>query len=215
MTAGPPIRACARECRVLVTGFGAFPGAPFNPTTRLAQDLVAVRRPGLANVVRIAHVFETSYTAVEQGLPALFAEVRPNVVLLFGLAMRTPYLRVETRARNRRSPVFADARGCHPACDLITPGASRTMRGNAPHHRLATAARAAGVPVRLSFDAGSYLCNYVYWRALELTIRNKPLVQFVHVPLVRHRAEGGGITFDDLIRVGVEMLMILAAVARD
>src|SRR5207253_1411523 len=91
---------------VLLTGFGPFPGAPFNPTAGLAQRLAARRRPAFADVSRIAHVFETSYAAVERELPALLKRVRPDVVLLFGVATRSKYLRIETRARNARSPLF-------------------------------------------------------------------------------------------------------------
>ena len=209
------IRSGIRGCRVLITGFGAFPGVRFNPTAPLAAELAAVRRPGLENAARIAHVFETSYAAVEQALPAVLADVRPHVVLLFGLATRTPFLRIETRALNRRSTLFADVRGCRPTNVAITPRAPVVMRGNAPHQRLAVAARRAGVEAQLSCNAGGYLCNYIYWRALELTA-GQPLVQFVHVPSVRWEpaAQPRAMTLDDLTRAGTEMLMVLIAAAR-
>jgi pyroglutamyl-peptidase len=45
------------------------------------------------------------------------------------------------------------------------------------------AMRASGIPARLSRDAGRYVCNYAYWRALTLAGRKGgPLVQFIHVP---------------------------------
>jgi pyroglutamyl-peptidase len=212
----PPICSGVHGCRVLITGFGPFPGVRFNPTARVAAALAAVRRPGLENVVRVAHVFQTSYGAVERALPALLAEVRPDVILLFGLATRTPYLRIETRALNRRSALFADAWGRRPTDGPITPRAPIAVRGNAPHQQLAMAARRAGVPVRLSYDAGAYLCNYVYWRALELTA-GQPLVQFVHVPPVRRepRRMPRAMTLDDLTRAGTNMLMVLVAAARN
>ena len=213
----PYMRSGVRGCRVLITGFGAFPGVHFNPTARLAAALAAVRRPGLEDVLRIAHVFETSYAAVEQALPAVLADVRPDVVLLFGLATRTPFLRIETRALNRRSALFADVRGCHPMNVAITPRAPVALRGNAPHQRLAIAARRAGVEAQLSHNAGRYLCNYIYWRALELTA-GQPLVQFVHVPGVRcepaRMAQPRSTTLDDLTRAGTEILMVLIAAAR-
>jgi pyroglutamyl-peptidase len=210
-----PIRSDVYRCRVLITGFGPFPGVRFNPTGRLAAALAAVRRPGLENVVRIAHVFQTSYAAVERALPALLAEARPDVILLFGLATRTPYVRIETRALNRRSALFADVRGCRPREGAITPRAPVAVRGNAPHQRLAIAVHRAGVTVRLSHNAGAYLCNYVYWRALELT-GSKPLVQFVHVPPVRREPcrMPRAMTLDDLTRAGTKMLLVLVAAAR-
>src|SRR5437879_8416126 len=100
---------------VLITGFGAFAGAPFNPTTALPMRLARRRRPALANVRRVAHVFRTSYAAVDQELPALIARARPDVVLLFGVATRTPHLRIETHARNACSVLLADVGGRRPA----------------------------------------------------------------------------------------------------
>ena len=64
------------------------------------QRLARLRRPALADVTLIAHVFATSYAAVERELPALIARHKPDALLMFGLAPRAKLLRVETRARN-------------------------------------------------------------------------------------------------------------------
>ena len=88
---------------ILITGFGRFPGAPFNPSGPLARALGKRRRPAFAALQRVVHVFETSYAAVDRDLPRLIAAHKPDIVLMFGLAGRTAYLRVETRARNALS----------------------------------------------------------------------------------------------------------------
>ena len=85
---------------VLVTGFGPFPGAPFNPTERLVTRLARLRRPATADAKIVSHIFTTSYAAVDEELPKLIAKHRPDALLMFGLATRTKTLRVETRARN-------------------------------------------------------------------------------------------------------------------
>jgi pyroglutamyl-peptidase len=198
---------------VLITGFGPFPGAPFNPTGPLVQRLAARRRPALAGVTRIAHVFRTSYAAVDAELPALIARHRPDVVLLFGLAARTRYLRVETLARNAVSAVVPDVGGRVLRTACIKPGGPVALEGRAPFQRLAQAARVARVPVRLSRNAGSYLCNYLYWSALAHRSRDRgPLVVFVHVPLVRRPGAGRAkhaLTLDDLVRAGEAILLAL------
>jgi pyroglutamyl-peptidase len=204
---------------ILVTGFGPFPGAAFNPTGRLVIELLRRRRPALAGSRLIGHVFRTSYAAVDAELPDLIARHRPHVLLMFGLAARTPYLRIETRARNRRSLLFADVAGHLPATAAIRPGAGATLAGRAPFARLLTTARAARVPVRLSCDAGRYLCNYAYRQALELEPA-RPRVVFVHVPKVRHgpiprrRAKQRTVAFADLIRAGEAILLALIAGVR-
>jgi pyroglutamyl-peptidase len=171
--------------RVLLVGFGPFPGAPRNPSAVLVKRLASRRRPALAGTVRTAHVFATTYAAVDNELPRLFAG-NPDIVLMFGLAARRRHLCIETQARNTRSILFPDVRGYRPARGVIASGEPAALRGGAPFARLLAAARAARMPSRLSRDAGRYVCNYSYWRALALAGRGRgPLVQFIHIPRIR------------------------------
>jgi pyroglutamyl-peptidase len=169
--------------RVLITGFGPFPGAPFNPSAALAKALARRRRPALAGIERATHVFATTYASVDRELPKLFAQ-KPDVVLLFGVAGRRRHICIETRARNAVSLLFPDASGRRQQHGVIVLRGPAALKGNVPFASLAGATRGHAFPARLSRDAGSYLCNYVYWRALEQVRGSRPLVQFVHVPLV-------------------------------
>ena len=167
--------------RILITGFGPFPGAPFNPSAALAKALARRRRPALAGVERSTHIFATTYASVDRDLPKLFAQ-KPDVVLMFGVAGRRRQLCIETRARNAVSLLFPDASRHRPRLGVIKLHGPAILTGNAPFARLAGA---AGPGARLSRDADRYLCNYVYWRALEQVRGTRPLVQFVHIPPVR------------------------------
>lgn len=71
---------------ILVTGFGPFPGAPFNPTGPLVKRLARLRRPALADVTIVPHIFSTSYAAVDRDLPKLIAKHRPDILLKIGRA---------------------------------------------------------------------------------------------------------------------------------
>jgi pyroglutamyl-peptidase len=190
---------------VLITGFGPFPGAPFNPSGGLALALAKRRQREFAGVRRIAHVFETSYAAVDRDLPRLLRQHRPDIVLMFGLAARTPFVRIETRARNAASMLFPDVDGRVLRESAIAPNAPASLTARAPFARLLAAARATRANVRLSRDAGDYLCNYAYWRALEAS-RSGTLVQFIHVPLGR---PGGNV-----LRAGEAILLALLAARR-
>jgi pyroglutamyl-peptidase len=171
--------------RVLLVGFGPFPGALRNPSAVLVKRLASRRRPALAAAIRTRHIFATAYAAIDSELPKWLAS-KPDIVLMFGLAGRRPQLCIETRARNVRSILFPDVRGYWPARGVIVPGGPAALRGNAPFAPLLAAARATRMPARLSRDAGRYVCNYSYWRALELAGRgNHPLVAFIHIPRVR------------------------------
>ena len=169
---------------ILITGFGRFPGAPFNPSGPLARAVATRRRPAFADIKRVVHIFKTSYAAVDRDLPKLIARHKPDLILMFGLAGRTPQVRIETRARNAISDLFPDVTGFRPKAHAIAPGKG-AARGRAPFARLLAASRATRTPSRLSRDAGRYLCNYVYWRGLEAASRSgTPLAQFIHIPWV-------------------------------
>ena len=169
---------------ILITGFGRFPGAPFNPSGLMATCLVHRRRPGFAATRRIAHVFATRYDAVDRELSALLKQEKPDIVVMFGVATRSHRVRIEERARNRIA-MFPDAGGHRPVTRTIAPHRD-AQRNPLPVTRLVKAARTAGVVAAPSRNAGAYLCNYVYWRALEAAAGpdGPGLVVFVHVPPV-------------------------------
>jgi pyroglutamyl-peptidase len=202
--------------KVLLTGFGRFPGAPANPTTPLVTRLArAGRRRGLDCV---AHVFATHYATVDRELPALIAEHRPDAVLMFGLAGRRRHVCIELLARNRKSTIFPDAGGTLPSRAAIAAGAPSSARGHAPFSRLLGAARTTRVATRMSRDAGKYLCNYIYWRALEAAVKpdGPHRAVFIHVPPVgkpfrpRGRTKRRQFTPDQLFRAGKAILLALS-----
>ena len=131
---------------ILITGFGRFPGAPYNPSGPLARAVARRRRPAFADVQRIVHIFETSYAAVDRDLPKLLARHKPDIVLMFGLAGRTPQVRIETRARNAKSILFPDVTGYRPDDRAIVAGAPPAARPRPvrpPARRRAVEPRAA------------------------------------------------------------------------
>ncbi len=178
---------------VLVTGFGPFPGAPINPTEQIVRRLARMRR--LRGYRIAAHVFTTSYDAVDRELPRLIAKHHPRIVILFGLAANTPHLRVETLAHNEITRQHVDATGKVPANGAIRLARAAATQGRAPFTRLVNAARAAGVKAQRSQDAGRYVCNYIYWRAIEAS--RKPggpaRVVFVHAPELRSGKSRSGL----------------------
>ncbi|HEX3504760.1 MAG TPA: pyroglutamyl-peptidase I [Xanthobacteraceae bacterium] len=200
--------------RVLITGFGPFPGAPFNPSARLVKALLRRRRPALDGLEIGTHVFATSYAAVDRELPKLLAQ-QPDVVLLFGVAGRRRHLCIETRARNAVSLLFPDADRRKLPQGIIALGSPMSRKGDAPFMRLLAAARGR-FPARLSRDAGTYLCNYVYWQALQRADEGRPLVQFVHIPPLRKtvRRSGKDASFAQLVRAAESVLIALIAASR-
>ena len=54
--------------------------------------------------------FPVTYKAVDRELPLAAGEtIKPQALLMFGLASRTGYVRIETRARNAVTMLWPDA----------------------------------------------------------------------------------------------------------
>ncbi|HVY00847.1 MAG TPA: pyroglutamyl-peptidase I [Pseudorhodoplanes sp.] len=203
---------------VLVTGFGRFPGAPFNPSAPLAEKLVRLRRPAFSDMRLLAHVFPTSYAAVDRDLPRLLAEHRPDILLMFGVAPKSRRVRIETVARNLLSR-FPDAARFSPARRRIADSSLNRLRNPFPAMRLLAAARTRPCRAVLSANAGRYLCNYIYWRALESAARTgfPKLAAFVHIPPVRRSGRRGGKALPcaaDLLRTAEAILAALIGAAK-
>jgi pyroglutamyl-peptidase len=211
----------SNKLRILVTGFGPFPGAPHNPTQPLVARLLRLRRPALGDVELSGHIFPVTYTAIDRELPQLLAKHRPQALLMFGLADRTRFVRIETRARNAVTMLWPDADRTRARKGSIAGCADALMFG--PHAaKLLRAAEGTGIDARASRDAGSYLCNYLSWRAIEATDKGDgpALAAFVHIPhLARGDApqrKGGArrITLDELVDAGEAMLLEMVKATR-
>jgi pyroglutamyl-peptidase len=209
----------SQKLRLLLTGFGAFPGAPYNPTQPLVARLARLRRPALDEVEISSHIFPVTYAAVDQQLPEVLAAQKPDALLMFGLASRTSYLRIETRARNAVTMLWPDAANTRSSKRGIAGHADAMQFG--PHTaRLLRAARLTGIDARASRDAGAYLCNYLSWRAIENVKAGGPqLAAFIHIPLLARsgavRRKGAPrITLEELVDAGEAMLMEMVRLAR-
>jgi pyroglutamyl-peptidase len=208
------------KLRILVTGFGPFPGAPYNPTQPLVARLLRLRRPAFTDVGFSGHIFPVTYKAVDRELPLVLAEHRPHALMMFGLASRTAHVRIETRARNAVTMLWPDAAQTRSRKGSIAGGADAKMFG--PHTaKLLRAAVGTGLDARASRDAGSYLCNYLSWRAIEaLDADSGPrLAAFVHIPLLARdgasRRKGmPRITLEELVDAGEAMLLEMVRLAR-
>src|ERR1700759_548892 len=185
----------------------------------LVERLLRLRRPAFDDVDPPSHIFHVTYATVDRELPGLLKTHRPHALLMFGRAARTPYLRIETRARNAITTIWPDADGTRIRKGSIAGGEDALTFG--PHTaKLLRAALATGIDARASRDAGSYLCNYLGWRAIEATQRDDGphLAAFIHVPPLARDGTArvrGGITLETLVDAGEAMLGELIKLTRN
>ena len=149
---------------------------PRNPSASLARAVAASPRWRLQGVEASPLILTTAYATLAREFdPALRG--RPDAVLMIGVAGRSKGLRVEWRATSRRSTLFPDVAGERAEVPANAKGRP-VRRTPLPSSKLLLALRRHGLPSRLSRDAGRYLCNAAYFRALGTGL---PVV-FIHIP---------------------------------
>jgi pyroglutamyl-peptidase len=166
--------------RVLLTGFGPFGGVVNNPSSRLAEQLADTGFPGVELTTR---VFPVSYSAVARELGELLDRERRDLILMLGVAERSPQVRLEKRARNLVGATPGHD-GLHHSSERIVEDGPEELWTAVPVDRLLHRLHEERLPAEVSADAGSYLCNFAYYLALHRLSKSQTGTRclFVHVP---------------------------------
>jgi pyroglutamyl-peptidase len=160
---GSPRRAARK---VLVTGFGPFPGVDRNPTAELARALDGTR-VGDARIVGI--VLPVAYKRGPDLAIATARSIDAALVLGFGVAMRRTHVCVEHIGRH---VVRGDPDVDKDTDPGLAPGDVRAT--------LDCAVLARALDAERSDDAGAYVCN-AWLHRVTRELAGIP-VGFVHVP---------------------------------
>lgn len=165
----------------LVTGSQPFAGLPTNPAELVLPHVDGLVLDGIRIVAQATPV---SFTNLPTLLPSLVAEHKPAFVLALGLALGAPVLRVETIGVNAAHFGIADNEGVQPVGGAPFSDGPAARRATWDGEAVVAAIEAEGIPARLSFHAGTHLCNftlYTYLGALEAAPVTVPC-GFLHLP---------------------------------
>ncbi len=111
-----------------------------------------------------------------------------DFILMLGQAAGRERISVEKRARNYANPTLKDNLGVLPA-EVIENGNDEFLYTSFDTKNLLSG------DVKESDDAGSYLCNFLYYKVLSNLTKN---ALFVHLPLFSGQVEGGSKSSMDL-----------------
>lgn len=173
--------------KILVTGFSAFPGIPINPTQLLIEDL-KLKPPRLtAGPVDLGlEVIETQYALAGDRIETLLQTLRPQFLLLLGVAESRRSYAIERFAVNIDDSLAPDAAGDVRRGRRIEKSGLAAYETKVDIDKLREYLIRSEVDVEISNYAGAYVCNHAYYVALH-TVESLGLstrVLFVHVPLV-------------------------------
>jgi pyroglutamyl-peptidase len=184
--------------RLLICGFGAFPDAPQNPSAAAIEVLAREgwSPPGVETAYLEIPVGWTR--SVETVLERMEEEAAFEGVLMVGVAVGTDAFRLETQGRNVAVVGRPDHDGAVWPGRLILIDGPPVLPATAPVDAMLAALGAAGLPARLSDDAGDYLCNFTLYRTLAQAAA--PVVGFLHVPQAHEYDPKADFTLDDVER---------------
>jgi pyroglutamyl-peptidase len=165
---------------VVVTGFGPFPGRAVNPSREIARLLESEPPHGVSVLAAELPVsFLGAPRAVRELLAGLGAQ---SPSLLLGLGVHEgPWFRLERRARGRYDGARLDNDG--NTAGELQPIVGDDLECGVELAPAAAALRAAGArDVRLSEDAGGYVCEITYHALLSGAAERGARALFLHVP---------------------------------
>ena len=166
---------------ILVTGFEPFGGEAVNASWEAARKLDGWR---LGEFAAVARLLPCAYDASVKELIRAIETLKPEAILMTGQAAQRAVVCVERFARNLDDAAAPDNLGHLRKAVAIAEGAPERLEAAAPVKAIAGAIREAGIPARVSRSAGGFVCNHLYFGALQYlrdTGRATPAV-FVHLP---------------------------------
>lgn len=169
--------------RVLLTAFEPFGGEQVNPS-QLAVERLAAQE---VDHVELRTAFlPVVYYAAAEALRAAVDEHEPDIVICVGQAGGRLGITPEKVAINRNDTVVPDNAGQAPIDEaIITDGPVGYFTG-LPVTAIVEALQEADIPAQVSWTAGAYVCNHVFYSLMHLIETEHTNIRggFVHVPYV-------------------------------
>ena len=175
---------------ILVTGFEPFGGETVNASWEAAKKLEGWR---YGEYVAVARLLPCAYDASVKKLIHEIEAVRPAALLMTGQAARRAVVCVERFARNLDDASAPDNDGDLRRALRISRAAAEWLEATAPAGAIARAMKDAGIPARLSRNAGGFVCNHLYFGALHYLSDKRLAIPavFVHLPVTPEQTPPG------------------------
>ncbi|MBN1259267.1 MAG: pyroglutamyl-peptidase I [Anaerolineae bacterium] len=194
--------------RALVTGFEPFGDETLNPTAQIVSQIAACDWPGFDLQTAVLPV--DTYVAPTR-LRDLLARYEPHIVLLLGLARGRVALSLERVAINLLNFAGPDNAGNRIQDQPVIPGGPAAYFATLPVREIVERLRKEGIPTEVSYSAGTFLCNQVFYTALHWADQSRldARVGFLHTP-----AAPAQVALGDRLAPSMALEMMLNGVRR-
>lgn len=167
--------------RVLISGFEAFGEHKVNPTAliveALNQGFIAYPSTLRVEQILLPVTFKEAFAIFDKKIQAF----NPDVIISFGVANRDS-IDLENVALNYIDARIQDNRGEQPQKQSISPHGPPSYLSTLPTQGIESRLKDARIPVKISNNAGAYVCNYLFYKLMESNQDTFRLCGFIHVP---------------------------------
>ena len=193
--------------KVLITGFQPFGTHTLNPTALLVEALknnqVVIPSSMTVEGLVLPVTFDTSFSELKRQLQLC----KPDIVLCLGLAGRRESIELERVAINCMDAYIPDNQGHQPRDQKIDNNGETAYFSTLPLRHLEAQLLKAKVPARISNSAGTYVCNYVFYKLAQELQTTQVQFGFIHVPPIPEQNELVSMRFDLMLK-GLETILL-------
>lgn len=173
------------EKKILITCFEPFGGDSFNASAAVAEAMP--QSIGGFKTEKLLLPVEFGRSA--QIAAARAKELCASLIIALGEARSRKIVTPELVAINLAYASIPDNAGKMPRDEAIEPFGAQAYFTDFPARELAEGINTAGVSASLSYSAGAYVCNDLYYRLLHEFRESGTSVIFIHVPRAADTAE--------------------------
>ena len=175
--------------KILLTGFEPFGSLKVNPSELVVQA-IAEHAP-VANYKIVAEVLPTEFRRAGAKIRRLIRTIHPDIVIATGVAATRDTICLERIALNFDDDPHPDNSGRTVTNRPIVPGAPLAYESTLPLSKLRLSITKRKIPVRISYHAGTYVCNHVFYVARHETemMKRKSVCGFVHLPKLQEKSK--------------------------
>ena len=164
--------------KLLITGFEPFGGESINPSWEAVRRLPSEIGGYTLTKLLLPVVFGA---AAEKAIKEATA-LQPNVVLCIGQAGGRNAITPEMIGINLRHASIPDNDGQQPLDEPILPQGDCAFFSTLPVRSISEKIQAEGIPSRVSYSAGAYVCNDLLYTLLAHFHGSETKVGFLHIP---------------------------------
>lgn len=162
--------------KILVTGFKPFLGEKINPSEKLAIELSKL------NAVTQSLILPVEFKKSFEILEARLEQDLPEYLVMLGQASGRKNICLEKIGLNWMQSEHQDESGYTPKSGRIDSDSALALLTEFPIDETYLFLKKNNFPVEISFSAGTYVCNDLYFRTLQKFSYLNSI--FVHVPLL-------------------------------